>query len=314
MDRLDRVLEVRARAEQELGVTFHLHADACYGGYSAAVARRADGTHRTAAEIRASTGITWPSDDWVQSMVALGWFDSTTIDPHKLGYVPYPAGAMLLRDRRARDLVAVEPPYLAPAAGQSRDASFLGQFILEGSKPGAAAAAVWLSHKVLPLDERGYGYLIERTVVGAYRLHRAIASADLAPFRAVMLPEPDLNIVCFVMTHPALLDLRGVNQFNEGVYRQMSMGGSDQLPDYMITRTRLAHPNYDGAVPSLLAAVGLGGTKDWEHGTEGLVVLRSTVMDPFLAGDAGGTDHVAGYVAALRRACVAAMDEAMPAA
>jgi len=313
VDRLDRVLEVRARAEQELGVTFHLHADACYGGYAAAVTRRADGTHRTAAEIRTSTGISWPSDDWVQSMVALGWFDSVTIDPHKLGYVPYPAGAMLLRDRRARDLVAVEPPYLAPAAGPSPDASFLGQFILEGSKPGAAAAAVWLSHKVLPLDERGYGYLIERTVVGAYRLHHAIATADLSPFRAIMLPEPDLNIVCFVMTHPALLDLEGVNRLNEGVYRQMSLGGSDQLPDYMITRTRLAHPNYDGAVPSLLAAVGLGGTKDWEHGTEGLVVLRSTVMDPFLTGESGGTDHVAGYVAALRRACVAAMDEAAPA-
>ena len=310
MDRLDRVLEVRARAEQELGVTFHLHADACYGGYSAAVTRRADGTHRTAAEIRASTGISWPSDDWVQSMVALGWFDSVTIDPHKLGYVPYPAGAMLLRDRRARDLVAVDPPYLAPAAGRSQDASFLGQFILEGSKPGAAAAAVWLSQKVLPLDERGYGYLIERTVVGAYRLHRAIASADLSPFRAIMLPEPDLNIVCFVLTHPALPDLAAVNQLNEGVYRQMSMGGSDQVPEYMITRTRLTHPNYDGAVPPLLRALGLRDAGQWEQGHEGLVVLRSTVMDPFLAGDAGGTDHVAGYVAALRRACDTAMSEA----
>jgi hypothetical protein len=30
-------------------------------------------------------------------------------------------------------------------------------------------------------------------------------------------------------------------------------------------------------------------------------------MDPFLAGDVGGTDHVVGYVAALRRACATAM-------
>ena len=190
MDRLDRVLEVRARAEQELGVTFHLHADACYGGYAAAVTRRTDGAHRTGKEIRASTGINWPSDDWVQSMVALGWFDSVTIDPHKLGFVPYPAGAMLLRDRRARDLVAVEPPYLAPAADPTQDATFLGQFILEGSKPGAAAAAVWLGQKVLPLDERGYGYLIERTVIGAHRLYDAIHAANLSPFRVVMLPRP----------------------------------------------------------------------------------------------------------------------------
>ena len=312
MDRLDRVLEVRARAEQELGVTFHLHADACYGGYAAAVTRRADGSYRTAAEIRASTGIGWPSDDWVQSMVALGWFDSVTIDPHKLGYVPYPAGAMLLRDRRARDLVAVEPPYLAPAAGPSQDTSFLGQFILEGSKPGAAAAAVWLSQKVLPLDERGYGYLIERTVIGAHRLYDAIAGADLAPFRAVMLPRPDLNLVCFAVAHPSLTSLPALNRLNEGIHRQMSLGGGDQMPDYMITRTRLMHPNYDGAVPPLLPALGVGDAGQWEHGTEGLVVLRSTVMDPFLTGDAGGADHVAGYVAALRRACTTAMDEISP--
>ena len=110
----------------------------------------------------------------MKSIVSLGWFDSVTIDPHKLGYAPYPAGAMLLRDRRARDLVAVEPPYLAPPGGGAQDASFMGQFILEGSKPGAAAAAVWLGQKVLPLDERGYGYLIERTVVGAHRLYDAI--------------------------------------------------------------------------------------------------------------------------------------------
>jgi hypothetical protein len=36
-------------------------------------------------------------------------------------------------------------------------------------------------------------------------------------------------------------------------------------------------------------------------------VLRSTVMDPFLDSSNPGPDHVAGYVAALRRACNAAL-------
>jgi len=313
VDRLDQVLEVRARAEEQLGVTFHLHADACYGGYAAAVTRRADGSHRSPVDIRASTKINWPSDDWVKSIASLGWFDSVTIDPHKLGYAPYPAGAMLLRDRRARDLVAVEPPYLAPPGGAAHDTSFMGQFILEGSKPGAAAAAVWLGHKVLPLDERGYGYLIERTVVGAHRLYDAIETADLSPFRAVMLPRPDLNISCFVVTHPSLSGIKALNDLNEEVFRQMSLGEHGQVPDYMITRTRLTHPNYDGAVPALLLALGLSGTEEWKACREGLVVLRSTVMDPFLAGDVGGTDHVVGYVAALRRACATAINHVLSA-
>src|SRR5690606_28973581 len=140
------------------------------------------------------------------------------------GYVPYPAGAFLLRDRRARDLVAVDPPYLLPSQGLNAEEDlFLGRFIFEGSKPGAAAAAVWLSHKVLPLDERGYGYLIERTVCGAHRLHTVLGGADLAPFRVVMLPPPDINIVCFIVCQSDAASLSEVNALNEAIYERMSM-------------------------------------------------------------------------------------------
>jgi hypothetical protein len=41
VDRLDQVLEVRARAERELGLTFHVHSDACYGVAPGAPAGRA---------------------------------------------------------------------------------------------------------------------------------------------------------------------------------------------------------------------------------------------------------------------------------
>ena len=117
VDRLDQVLQVRARAEAELGATFHLHSDACYGGYAAAVLRRADGTRRSAAEVRESVGTAWPSDDWVEAVGALSQADSVTVDPHKMGYVPYAAGAILVRDGRTRHLVATDPPYLSPSNG-----------------------------------------------------------------------------------------------------------------------------------------------------------------------------------------------------
>ena len=72
-------------------------------------------------------------------MEALAEADSVTLDPHKLGYVPYPAGAFLIRDRRARELVAIDPPYLLPTQGlDSAEDLFLGRFIFEGSKPGAS--------------------------------------------------------------------------------------------------------------------------------------------------------------------------------
>jgi glutamate/tyrosine decarboxylase-like PLP-dependent enzyme len=299
VDRLDRVLEVRDRARDELGVSFHVHSDAAYGGYAAAVTWNEWGGRRPAAEIRETTGTEWPSDDWVRSMEALARADSVTIDPHKLGYVPYPAGAILLRDKRVRELVAIDPPYLLPTRGlDSAEDLFLGRFVFEGSKPGAAAAAIWLSHKVLPLHSGGHGRLVERTVVGGRALHQALTTADLGEFGIVPLPEPDINIVCCIVTHPAIEGLARLNELNEGIYERMSLTRPGTAPDYIITRTRFQTPMYDGAVDPLLARLDVS-TEEWRaSGAAGLVVLRSTVMDPFLA-DADGPDHLGGFVRAL---------------
>ncbi len=308
VDQLDDVLAVRERAESELGVTFHIHSDACYGGYAASVTWNADGMRRTGAEIRAESGGEWPTDNWVRAITALARADSVTIDPHKLGYTPYPAGAFLLRERRARELVAVDPPYLEPTAGlDSAEDLFLGRFIFEGSKPGAAAAAVWLSHKVLPLDSRGYGHLIQRTVAGAYRLHDALKTADLTPFRIVLLPKPDINIVCYLLHHSALTTLDAVNTFNEAIYSRMSMESPGDTPEYIISRTRFQSPMYDGAVAPTLRELDVCSEEEWRQaGAEGLVVLRSTVMDPHLAAPPPAPDHISGFIAALRHACRAA--------
>jgi glutamate/tyrosine decarboxylase-like PLP-dependent enzyme len=313
VDRLDAVLAVRARAEKELGVSYHVHSDACYGGYAASVTWKSSGERRSAPEIRASLlGLDWPGEDWVRAIEALGQADSVTIDPHKLGYAPYPAGAFLLRDRRARELVSTDPPYLAPVQETpghlASEERFLGRYIFEGSKPGASAASVWLSHKVLPLDERGYGHLIERTVLGARRLHAALGAALIGEFRAVMLPEPDINIVCWVMHHPSLKTLAAVNALNEGIYERMSLARPGAQPEYIITRTRFQSPMYDGAVDPLIEALGVCTVDEWRaNGAAGLVVLRSTVMDPFLVSPPPAPDHVRGFVGALKRAAEGAL-------
>ena len=76
---------------------------------------------------------------------------------------------------------------------------------------------------VLPLDERGYGLLVERTVAGARRLHAALAAADLGECGIVLLPEPDINIVCYVVTRPDARGLEALNELNEGIYERMSI-------------------------------------------------------------------------------------------
>lgn len=294
VDRLHELLDVRQHAAERDGVVFHLHADACHGGYAAALTRDEHGARLSGAAIRAVTGSNWPDDAWVASITALGEADSVAIDPHKYGYVPYPAGVFLLRDRRGRNLVSLDPPYLN-AGSDGTEETFIGRWILEGSKPGAAAAAVWLSHRVVPLDVRGYGYLVDRTAAGARTLHVALGEAGaLGDFRAVRLPSPDLNLVTWVVTHPSLTTLAAVNALNEGIYRRMS--GASGEPAYWLTRTRLKAPGARGIATPLLEALGLS-EEAWE--TAGLVVLRSTIMDPYFVEGPPTPDHCGGFVRAV---------------
>jgi glutamate/tyrosine decarboxylase-like PLP-dependent enzyme len=299
VDDLQRIVDVRARAEAELGVTFHIHSDACYGGYAASLTRAPDGSRHSAAAIREECGGTsWPSDQWVRSVSALEKADSVSIDPHKLGYVPYPAGAFLLKDRRGRELVATDPPYLAVAASQSVEQPVLGRFIFEGSKPGAAAAAAWLSHRTIPLTIAGHGSLIAATMRGARDLHAVLGSSDFSPFSVIRLAAPDLNIVCFLLHHPLLKTLAGLNALNEYIYTELSPA-ADPPPPYIITRTTLTSPAYDPVIETLLSGLRGHGGSYVDSSGQGLTVLRATVMNPFSDTDDAG--YLLGLTDALRR-------------
>jgi hypothetical protein len=71
---------------------------------------------------------------------------------------------------------------------------------------------------------------------------------------------------------------------------------------------------YRGAVEPLLERLGVCGVDEWEaSGSDGLVVLRSTVMDPFLVAAPPAPDHISGFVSALRAAALASLDKGPPA-
>jgi len=313
VDDLEQIMEVRARAEGRLGVTFHIHSDACYGGYAASLTRGPDGTRQTGAEIRAACGgADWPSDQWVRSVRALERADSVSIDPHKLGYVPYPAGAFLLKDRRGRELVATDPPYLAvPDSRENGDQPVIGRFIFEGSKPGASAAAVWLSNKTIPLNIEGHGRIIASTLKAARELYAMLGSADFSPFRVVRLPGPDLNIVCFLVHHPSLTTIGASNAFNEMIYERLSPN-KGMTPPYMITRTKLNSPEYDGALEPLLSSLDRKVHASGAWIGEGLTILRATVMNPFTV--EGHPDHLLGLTDALREVAMSVLRSSSQAA
>src|SRR5690606_3544180 len=108
------------------------------------------------------------------AFAALGQTESVTVDPHKLGYEPYGAGAVTCRFHPTLAPLAVSADYVFH---DTRDDDYharyrrLGQFVPEGSKSGAAAAAVYVTHKVLPLDHAHFGRLPRQTVLAAEAFH-----------------------------------------------------------------------------------------------------------------------------------------------
>jgi glutamate/tyrosine decarboxylase-like PLP-dependent enzyme len=103
---------------------------------------------------------------------ALPEADSITVDPHKAGYIPYPAGALCYRNVGMPNVVAFTDHVILHAP----DEPTVGIFGIEGSKPGAAAVAAWVSHRVIRPDRSGYGRILGRCMFNSTRLYAAMVT------------------------------------------------------------------------------------------------------------------------------------------
>ncbi|TAL92975.1 MAG: pyridoxal-dependent decarboxylase, partial [Rhodanobacter sp.] len=203
IDPIDAVLAARHDSRQR-GLDFAVHVDAAWGGYLATLFRNQDGSLRSRAEV-ATEYVQFPTAAVHAAFAALGDTDSVTVDPHKLGYLPYGSGAFICRDHRAMALLAERADYVFHG-GTPKDylARYrnLGQFIPEGSKSGAAAAAVYVTHKVLPLDHVHFGRLLRATVRAAETFHASARrfALELSDCVQALVPfAPDSNLVCLAL-------------------------------------------------------------------------------------------------------------------
>ena len=153
-----------------------VHVDAAYGGFYALLSdddRPGLLSQETARHFR-----------------AIEEADSVVIDPHKHGLQPYGCGCLLLRDPTLGRYYQHDSPYTY----FSSDALHLGEISLECSRAGAAAAALWLTLKVLPLaTDRGLGLILTACLHAAQRWTEALQAAEV--LRAYVSPE--LDIVTF---------------------------------------------------------------------------------------------------------------------
>ncbi|MFA6987285.1 MAG: pyridoxal-dependent decarboxylase, partial [Arenimonas sp.] len=304
---IDPVLEVIEQRERHAkkGFGFSVHVDAAWGGYLATLFRAEDGSLRPVEALR-SEFASFPSETTYAAMAALGDCDSITVDPHKMGYLPYGAGAFICRDQRVMNLLTEDADYVFDGdGGADYFARFrkLGRFILEGSKSGAAAAAVYVTHRVLPLDHAHFGRLTGETIRSAeVFLARAARFADeMAGLLRVSIPfAPDSNIVCLALNPVGNHDVARMNVFARSLHDDLRCdpGHAVQTREFYGSMTTL-RPEALGPedMNRVLAELGLDldSLLPEHEGADRLVILRHTLMNPFLNDGENGISYIDLY-------------------
>jgi anti-sigma regulatory factor (Ser/Thr protein kinase) len=183
----------------------------------------------------------------------------------------------------------------------------IGKYILEGSKPGAAAAATFLSHRVVPLNETGYGAVLGqliRITRTFYDRIQAFAETIRDEFILKLLISPDSNILVYAFNPTENNRLDVMNRFSQALYRELSIDPSRpvQTRRFIVSHTELSHDIYNPPVlrvflermgvrrDFLVSPSELSDRRDaGEAGYDDVVtVFRTTLMNPFTLEPAHG--------------------------
>lgn len=228
VDALDEVLALRDRHG------FRVHADMAYGGYYRLLANEGGS---------------------FASFARSSEVDSLVVDPHKHGLQPYGSGAVLFRDGKVANLYQHDSPYTYFSSPEHHP----GETTFECSRAGAAAAALWLTLKALPLEGNdGMRALLARCREGAVRFAAALENHP----RFRLLVPPDLDIVTYF---PREASTEAISAKTKAIFRRGE--ASPEAPLFLATlkvdaaRFGALHPD-----------VPIDGAE--------VVVLRSCLMRP----------------------------------
>ena len=144
----------------------YFHVDAAFGGFSIPFLR--------------DIGFDLPVFDF-----SLDGVCSITVDPHKMGLAPIPAGGIIFREEEYLEVMAVDSPYLTVKT----------QSTIVGTRLGASSAATYAVMKYF--GKEGYSKLAKELMDNTYFFKEGLKDLGYD-----LVCEPELNIVAF--NHPTM--------------------------------------------------------------------------------------------------------------
>jgi glutamate/tyrosine decarboxylase-like PLP-dependent enzyme len=204
VDPLPEILALRAKHG------FRVHADAAYGGYFG---------------LAANLG-----EEATLSFAGIGEADSIVIDPHKHGLQPYGCGCVLFRDPSAGRFYKHDSPYTYFSSAELH----LGEISLECSRPGAAAAALWTTQRLLPLVRGGeFASGLERGREAALAFFERLKKDE----RFVTAFAPELDIVIFVPRAKSVSEASGLSRriFEAAAKRNLHLAVAELPTEFWAT-------------------------------------------------------------------------------
>ncbi|MBE7103463.1 tyrosine decarboxylase [Bacillus cereus] len=289
VDRIDKIVALREKLAQE-GIYFYIHIDAAYGGYARAIFLDENNEfidYNKIDETYVKYGIfnsknEWLTEDIYNSFKAIDQAETVTIDPHKMGYIPYSAGGIVVKDIRMRDVISYFATYVFEKGADIP--ALLGAYMLEGSKAGATAASVWTAHKVLPLNVTGYGKLLGASIEGAYHFYHFLQDKQFKvgdkTIHVYPLTKPDFNMVDYVFNEEGNTSLAKMNKLNHDFFGQSSyVKGNIYYNEFLTSHTDFAIPDYGNSPLPFVKSLGFS-KEEWDKERK-VTVLRACALSPY---------------------------------
>ena len=246
---IDPTDEVQDLLDEWASRGYHIwhHVDAAYGGFFCSM-------NLAETEILDSQS--------TSSLAAIRRANSVTLDPHKLGYVPYSCGAFLCRDQEDYSSKEFGAPYVQTSTSDR------GPYTLEGSRAATGATATWMTAKSIGFDSQGYGRVLERAIRIKQSLEKRFLKAD-SRFR--LAPHTDTNILAFSWSERGA-PLSEANTQAERIYQALSPQGGGP---FFVSKTRLFLGPYRAYLKEYLASF------ESKVDTDEMTLVRVCIMNPF---------------------------------